>query len=170
MYEFKRAKDENINTIMAIIQRAQAYLKSQGIDQWQNNYPNIETISNDIQNSNGYILLKDNVIVGTVVIIFGPDKTYKSIYNGEWLTNGKYAVLHRMAINSDYHGFGLATEMIKQAEVMCKDNGINSIKVDTHKENIAMQKRLLNSGFIYCGIIYLEDGNERMAFEKTLNI
>ncbi|HHX61283.1 MAG TPA: GNAT family N-acetyltransferase [Epulopiscium sp.] len=168
--EFKIATKENVHAIMEIIQKAQTYLKEQGINQWQNNYPNSETINNDIQNNNGYILIKDNVIIGTVAVIVGPDKTYKSIYNGEWITDGKYTVIHRMAVNPDYHGLGLATKIIKQVEEMCKSKGIPSMKVDTHKENRLMQKVLLKSGFIYCGIIYLEDGNERMAFEKVIKV
>ena len=31
-----------------------------------------------------------------------------------------------------------------------------------------MQRLLEKSGFKYCGIIYLEDGNERIAFEKII--
>lgn len=168
MVKLKKAKLEHINEIMDIIQGAQEYLKIQEIDQWQNNYPNIETINNDINNNNSYILVNDaDIIVGTTALIFGNDKTYDAIYEGKWLTDDKYATLHRMAINPDCHGLGLATEIIKQAEVVCKNKGIASIKVDTHKENIGMQKRLIKSGFVYCGIIYLEDGNERMAFEKV---
>lgn len=165
---FKLATKENVSIIMTIIQEAQAYLKAQGIDQWQNNYPNIETINKDIENNNGYVLWRNNIIVGTVALIFGNDQTYHSIYNGKWLTEDKYAVIHRIAVNPDYHGLGLGSEMIKHIQVMCKNKGINSIRIDTHKKNKSMQNVLSKNGFVYCGIIYLEDGNERMAFEKLL--
>lgn len=168
MMKFIKATKENMNEILLIIQGAQAYLKSQGIDQWQNNYPNIEVIKKDIDNNHSYVLVKDNIILGTTAVMFENDKTYNSIYHGKWLTNGRYGVIHRLAVNPDYHGLGLSTEIIKQIELMCKDRGINSIKVDTHKENKVMQKVLVKNGFVYCGIIYLVDGNERMAFEKIL--
>ena len=45
---------------------------------------------------------------------------------------------------------------------------MKSIKVDTHKDNISMQKLLRKNDFKYCGIIYLEDGSERIAFEKLI--
>ena len=42
--EFRGAVFSDINKIMIIIKQAQEYLKQEGIDQWQNNYPNPEII------------------------------------------------------------------------------------------------------------------------------
>lgn len=166
--EFKIAEKEDIDGIMSIIEEAQIYLRKQGIDQWQKNYPNRDTIKNDIENGYGYILLRDNNILGTVAVMLSGEKTYDSIYNGSWITNGQYGVIHRLAINPRYHGRGLAWEIIRQVEKICLNQGIKSIKVDTHKENLSMQELLQKNGFKYCGIIYLEDGAERMAFEKVI--
>ena len=55
---------------MKILKQAQNYLREQGIDQWQNNYPNKWVIKKDIDNNNSYVLLKDNIIIGTVAVIF----------------------------------------------------------------------------------------------------
>ena len=51
---------------------------------------------------------------------------------------------------------------------MCLQSDIYSIKVDTHKQNESMKKMLSNNGFQYCGIIFLEDGSERVAYEKVI--
>lgn len=167
--EFRLAKVEDVSAIMAIIQEAQVYLKIQGIDQWQNNYPNIETINRDIESKNSYILLQDNVIVGTLAVIFENDPTYKTIYEGKWINDQEYGVIHRIAIGQDHHGLGLGSQIIKYVELMCKNRNINSIKIDTHKENKAMQTLLIKNEFAYCGIVYLEDGSERRAFQKVLS-
>jgi RimJ/RimL family protein N-acetyltransferase len=63
---------------------------------------------------------------------------------------------------------GVSSVIIKNIAATCLDRGVNSIRVDTHKENKSMQKLLKKNGFTYCGIIYLVDGNERAAFEKLL--
>ena len=167
--EFKKATIENLDDIMHIIKGSQAYLKSQGVDQWQDGYPNNETIGNDIDNNNSYILLQDNMILAVAAVIEGPDKTYKSIYNGNWVTDNEYMVIHRMAVNPRFHGQGIGTKIIKHVEQITRKKGIKSIKVDTHKANISMQKVLIKNEFEYCGIIYLEDGDERMAFEKVFD-
>ena len=166
--EFHKAIEEDINSIMNIIRQAQDYFKEQGINQWQDNYPNFESVKNDIKNKNGYILLKDNIIVGTVAVSFDGEKNYKNIYGGKWFSSGAYAVIHRIAIDASNKGLGLSSIIIKNIEKICLNMGVHSIKIDTHKENISMQKMLSKNGFIYCGLIYLENSSERMAFEKLL--
>ena len=167
--KFRKSVETDINDIMNIIRQAQDYFKEQEINQWQDNYPNNCTISNDIANKNSYVLLKDNKIVATVAISFDGEKTYDSIYEGEWISNNEYAVIHRIAVDNTYKGLGLSSEIIKHAQELCLNKGVHSIKVDTHEENISMQKLLEKNKFKYCGIIYLEDGNKRIAFEKILH-
>jgi len=166
--EFRRAVKTDINNIMSIIKQAQAYFKEQGINQWQDNYPSNETISHDIADKNSYVLIKDNNIVATAAVSFDGEKTYGAIYEGEWISGNKYAVIHRIAVDSAYKGLGLSSQIIKSVEQLCFNKGVYSIKVDTHEENISMQKLLEKNKFKYCGIIYLENRSKRIAFEKVL--
>lgn len=167
--EFRLAVESDVDNIMDIIQQAQDYLKNQGIDQWQDNYPNYETIKNDIKYNNCYVLLNDKLIVGTVAAIFGEEKTYKNIYNGKWLSDKEYLTIHRLAISFNYRRLGLSSVILSKIEELCIGKNVYSIKVDTHEENIPMQNFLRKAGFQYCGIIYLENGNKRIAFEKIID-
>ena len=166
--EFRKATPADANSILNIIKQAQEALKSQGIDQWQNNYPNIDTVLSDIANENGYVLLKDGVVVGTVAVSFDGEKTYEAIYEGQWLSDIDFAVVHRIAVDDSYKGAGLASEIFKNIEKLCQSKGVFSIKVDTHKQNVSMQRVLQKNGFVYCGIIYTADKAERVAFEKMV--
>ena len=166
--ELIKAKESDIDEIMKIIEMAQEHFKSEGIDQWQNNYPNHEVIKRDIENDNSYILKEGDKIVGTTAFIFDGEKDYDTIYEGEWLSLGEFAVIHRMAVDFRRRGTGLASIFLKEVEKLSMDREIYSIKVDTHRENIPMQKLLLKNAYKECGIIYLQDGNERIAFEKLL--
>ncbi|GAA0181491.1 GNAT family N-acetyltransferase [Clostridium sediminicola] len=168
--EFRKAVKTDIDSIMAIIKQAQDYFKREGIDQWQNNYPNVETIRKDIVDENGYVMLRDNNIVGTIAVSFDGEKTYENIYDGEWISNNDYAVIHRIAIDNNYKGLGLSSEIIKKVEELCLSKDVHSIKVDTQEENSSMKNLLKKNEFKYCGIIYLEDKSERIAFEKIINI
>lgn len=167
--DFRLARKEDIEKIMIIINKAQDHLKSQGIDQWQNGYPNKDTIEKDIDAGNFYVLVEENEILGITALIFGEDITYKKIYEGKWLTNGEYAVIHRMAVDLNKKRKGLASKILSEVEKTTIANSIYSIKVDTHRDNKAMQNFLKKNDFKYCGIIYLKDGNERLAFEKILD-
>lgn len=165
--EFRKSVKSDIPQIMSIVKQAQAYFKEQNIDQWQNGYPNEEVINNDIKNEDSYVIIKEDEVVATTVVSFDKESSYKNIIDGKWLTNGDYGVIHRVAVNNNYKGLGLSHKIMKYAEELCLEKGVHSIKVDTHEENIPMQSLLKKNGFEYCGVIYLEDGGKRVAFEKT---
>ena len=167
--EFRKSAQKDVNSIMEIIKQAQAYLKKMRINQWQNNYPNLETIRKDIIDNNSYVLLINNNIVATAAVSFDKEKTYDLIYDGEWISNNEYAVIHRIAVHNSYKGLGLSTEIIKNVEKLCLKRDVYSIKIDTHEDNLSMQKLLKKNRFKYCGIIYLEDKSKRLAFEKMLH-
>jgi GNAT superfamily N-acetyltransferase len=166
--EFRKTVKTDINDVMNIIRQAQTYFKELGINQWQDNYPNVETINNDIDNENSYVLLKEGIIVATAAVSFDGERTYDFIYEGKWISNNEYAVIHRIAVDNNYKGLGLSSKIIKNVEQLCLSKGVYSIKVDTHEENLSMQKLLKKNKFQYCGVIYLEDGSKRIAFEKIL--
>ncbi|WP_455537802.1 GNAT family N-acetyltransferase [Terrisporobacter sp.] len=165
--EFRQSVKSDIPKVMSIIKQAQAYFKENNIDQWQNGYPNEGIIDNDIKNEESYVMIKDGEVVATTVISFREELTYKDIIDGKWLTNGEYGVIHRIAVDNNYKGLGISHKIIKYAENLCLEQGVHSIKIDTHEENVPMQSLLKKNGFKYCGVIYLEDGAKRVAFEKT---
>jgi RimJ/RimL family protein N-acetyltransferase len=164
--KFRKSVKSDIKHIINLIEQGKIYFQENNIPQWQNNYPNIEIISNDIMKENSYILVKNKKIIGTVTISFDEEKTYNYIDNGNWLSSGKYAVIHRIAINPDHKGLGLGSIIIQNIEKICLSKDIHSIKIDTHAKNISMQKLLLKNNFKHCGTIYLERKSPRMAFEK----
>ncbi len=165
----KKSKYEDIPKIMHIINEAKNYFFNEQIFQWDKNYPNNETIENDINNHNSFIILDDNnIILGTFTLIIGRDETYDNIYDGSWLTNNLYATIHRLAIDTKYKRKGIANQIIKYCENFCIENNIKSLRIDTHKLNIPMIKLIEKNNFKYCGIIKTKDLSPRVAFEKTL--
>ncbi len=168
MLKLRHTKLEDIERVMEIITQAQKYFKENGIDQWQNEYPNASVIENDIKNNHSYVLLKNNEIVATVAISFDGEDTYNKIFNGSWKSHGDYVVIHRIAVDNHVKGTGLSSEIITHTTSLAMKKGVRSIKVDTHEDNLAMQRSLIKNRFDYCGVIYLADGSKRVAFEKLL--
>lgn len=163
------ATTHELSAIMEIIGHAQAYLASLGIDQWQNGYPNEEVIKKDIANGETYVVLDNTTVMATAMFSTRGEPTYKKIL-GQWLTdaNAEYGVIHRMAVHDCYRSKGVAKFIFMTFESYLKERGINSMRIDTHQDNIGMQQLLNRMGYIYCGIIYLADGNRRLAYEKKL--
>ena len=73
-----------------------------------------------------------------------------------------------MAISVSARGSGLSGKIIGYATEIAKEKGRKSLRIDTHRGNVVMRRMLEKNGFVYCGIIYLESGDERVAYEKVL--
>ena len=167
---FLRAKKEDLFQTMQIIAEAQAYLESQDIDQWQNGYPNEKAILTDIQNNESYLVKSDDSIpVATAMFSTRNEPTYKNI-EGQWLTkeNAIYGVIHRMAVSGKYRGTGIAKFIFKQCENILNQNTIKSMRIDTHEDNLEMQALLRKLEYQFCGVIYLDNNDKRLAYEKLI--
>jgi len=165
-----RSEKKDIDRIMIILGEARLKMGQLGIDQWQYGYPTRDIIKEDISIGHSYTVReeKDGEIYGTFFLKTGGEPTYKEIFEGAWLTNGNYVALHRIAVCNSKRGTGLADKIIEFIGEECIRTGVSSIRVDTHRGNIPMQKLLARSGFQYCGIIYLGTGEERLAYEKVI--
>ena len=101
-------------------------------------------------------------VVGTFALLPSPEVTYNVIYDGQWLDDEPYHVIHRIASTPDSHG-------VLDAVLDYCESQVGNIRIDTHEANIIMRKGLEKHGYQYCGIIYLLDGNERLAFQKVMH-
>ncbi len=160
------AKISELNTIWEILQKAIAQRKRDGSDQWQNGYPNEQTVIDDIQNELGYVLVENNTILAYAAIIFGIEPAYNDI-KGSWLSNDAYVAVHRVATSEEFKGKGIATELFLLIEKLSVEQNTFSIKVDTNFDNLPMLKILKKLHYTYCGEIFFS-GDSRMAFEKIL--
>ena len=133
---------EDIQDIMIIIAQAQQYFKENNIDQWQNNYPNPEVIAKDIKEGHSYVLEDEGQIIATGALSFDGESTYENIYEGAWIKNEDYAVVHRIAVDNKCKGQGIAGKLFELIEELCRQQGVASIKIDTHEDNKSMQKLL----------------------------
>ena len=158
--QIRKANTSDLTRIKEIYENAKKFMRANGNnEQWTGNYPSVELINKDISDGNCYVCEENGNILGVFCLFDGPDKTYLKIYGGEWIDDGDYCVIHRIA--TDCNGRGVAK--------MCFDYGLSKkgvLRIDTHKDNIPMQKALAKNGFKRCGIIYLESGDERIAFCK----
>ncbi len=161
---------KEVPRILEIIEDARTYLASQNIDQWQNGYPDAAQIENDILNGESFVVINDeNQVIATSMFSTNKEPTYK-IIEGNWIINEDmiYGVIHRMAIKKEFRKFGLATMLFDEFHMQLVEKNIKSLKIDTHEDNIGMQSLIKKLGYTYCGIIYTNYGDKRLAFEKVI--
>lgn len=159
--EIRKTKPSDLPDVMLVYTVARKFMRSQGnMVQWTNGYPSDDVILNDIENGNSYICMDDHRIAGVFSLIIGEDPTYRNIYDGQWLNDKTYGTVHRIAVQ--IHNKGVATFCLDWCYAKCAN-----IRIDTHRDNLAMQNLVIKNDFTYCGIIYLPDGSPRLAYQKT---
>lgn len=160
--KIRKAKIEEFEDIKNIYLHARDFMvKSGNLTQWANIEELLDLVLQDIKAGNCYLCLDENRIAGVFCFFIGNDLTYNTIYNGKWLNDEQYGVIHRIVVA--VHQKGVATKCIQ----WCL-NKFPNIKIDTHKDNIPMQKTILKTGFKYCGVIKKEDGSERLAYQSDV--
>lgn len=162
----RKANEFDLDRIEEIFKDAKVSLKKDHVDQWQKDaYPSVENARNDLKHGDLYVVEKDGVVCATALIACMHEPTYDVIEQGMWKTNGKYFVIHRMAVDSRFKGSGVSVYLVDCAKDMALRQGVHAIRIDTHPDNLRMQGFLKKCGFKKCGIIYLEDHDIRYGFE-----
>lgn len=164
--KLEKAKKSQINTIWEIIKDAIKRRKDDGSTQWQEGYPNKTTIEEDIRDKSAYVLIEDDIVMAYVSIKINDEPAYEKI-DGKWLTNSDFLVLHRVAVDKNCIGKGIATKIFELVENKAKEQKIYSIKVDTNFDNEPMLRIFKKLNYQYCGKVFFGT-SERMAFEKVI--
>ena len=166
-YEFRKSQKEDLEKIWEILQQAIERRRKDGSKQWQDGYPNQETIQTDFGKGFGFVLTDEDEIIGYVALIENYEPAYEKI-KGKWLSEGNFLVVHRVAVSDKVLEKGIATKIFEKIEDYTKSQNIPSIKVDTNFDNPAMLRILEKLGYQYCGEVEFR-GSSRKAFEKLLN-
>lgn len=164
---FRAAATTDLDSMEHIIDQAKAALGRAGIDQWQDGYPDRAALDEDVRLGDAYVLEENGVVVGTVAVSFAGEPVYKDLTGGAWLSDGAYAVVHRMALADSHKGRGLSALFLKEIEALCVTRNVPSIKVDTHPQNMIMQALLTRSDYVPCGTVIFQ-GSGKLAYEKLL--
>lgn len=168
MLIFRKAGDADLAGCMALIGEAKAFLKQHGVDQWQDGYPEETDIAGDIAAQKGYVLADGAVLAAYCCIDFDGEPAYEGL-QGSWLSDGPYAVIHRLAVSRAYKGQGLAKRLFAEAEAMAAAQDVRSVRVDTDENNTVMRSLIDGLGFTYCGTIWFA-GSPKIAFQKVLKL
>lgn len=154
--EIRVAKKNNLIEVIYILRECSRQLIEKGVKYWNNSLADYNEISGDIDNGFVYLIVINNVPVGTATI--KPDRT-----------DSKVTILSRLAIYPPFQKKGLAQSMLKFTEDLAKKNGSNLIKGLTPLNDTALENLLEKNGFMNIGV-QNEMPNEfvRIRFEKII--
>ncbi len=158
----RKAKFSDLDNILLIYEIARQFMKdTNNPNQWKNNSPEVSLIKEYIKNNQfyvGYVKNDEENLLFSFAFIIGNDETYNYIENGKWLNEESYGVIHSLASGRKINNvFDYVFNFAKSK--------IDNIRIDTHQDNLIMQKILEKYHFKYCGIIYLKNGESRLAYQ-----
>ena len=167
----RKTKLEELEQVMKIIEDGRTFLKEQGINQWQHGEPSREMIINDINEGISYVFEKSGEIVATAMLS-SFDEDYEK-YPTIWTKCSNYLVIHRLAIKKEYRSQGVGHKFMNDIILFAKENSVEYIRIDTHKDNVIMRKYLSKNSFKELGKIKLSmknslDDKERIAYELKI--
>jgi RimJ/RimL family protein N-acetyltransferase len=156
------ANEADVNAAEEIYKSARKFMAESGNPtQWAGEYPNGYDVRLGIEKGTSYVCEDNGEILATFHFeANADDPTYHKIYDGDWKNDAPYGVIHRIAVK--YHGKGIIDFCFDECFKI-----IPNLRIDTHENNIPMKKCLIRNGFEYRGIIYLENGESRMAYQKV---
>ena len=155
----RKATVDDLSSIHQLSQVVKQHMLSQGLNQWVGDYPIIDVFTQDLQLSGLYVFTENNQIIASISILPENDPPYQALV---W-DSSEALVIHRILVDPKHQGKGIGKQLFAYA-IMQMMNGYQSLKVDTHPDNIKMQTLIKQMGFSYKG--YLSSIN-RLAYEKS---
>lgn len=167
----RKTTEQDLTQIETLYRSAKAALKAQGVDQWQEgDYPSAEDARRDMRQGTGYVLEENGELLAAACIAFGREPTYDVIVDGAWGAQPElYGFLHRIAVAPKAKGKNIAGLFFDELKRQALECGVTVLRADTHRDNLPMQRVLEKAGFSLRGVIYVEDGSERLAYELILS-
>lgn len=157
----RNALPDDLERVMEIFDIARCFMRSHGnASQWIGGYPDRRLMCGEIDSGHCFVICNGEAVVGTFCLIFGDDPTYRLIEDGQWRNDAPYGTIHRLASDGSVKGIG--HRCFEYCYSLLED-----LRADTHSDNIPMQKLLEKEGFVRCGVIHLEDGSPRIAYQKS---
>ena len=167
----RKADPSELERIMELYRHARTFMAANGNpSQWGTAYPGRELVEADLRNGDLYVCEEEDApergcdsrkrLTAVFYYRVTDDPAYRRIWQGTWLNDRAYGVVHR--ITSDGTVKGTAGFCLDWAFRQC-----GNLKIDTHRDNHIMQHLLEKKGFTYCGIIHTDNGAERLAYQKS---
>ncbi len=161
----KQLNKDNLNEVMAIIKEVIVHMNQQGINQWDEFYPDMEIITRDLKDNCAYGYFDNDELSGYVAISEDYYPGYDAI---EWKIRGKFTVIHRLFVKPDKQRKGIAKKLMEFAEKLSLENGYKSIRLDAFSKNPAALKFYDDTGYKRVGSFEARKKGLFFCYEKEL--
>ena len=165
----RKAMAEDVPGIMALVRKVVPLMRESGNLQWDDEYPNADVFLRDVEAGQLWIAQESpgSEIAGVAALTKDQEQEYARV---GWDITEPAVVTHRLAVNPEFRGQGIAAALLEQAEIVARGQGIRVLRVDTNTRNEATQRLFPKLGYVLAGEIGLgfREGLRFLCYEKRL--
>ncbi|MDM5229579.1 GNAT family N-acetyltransferase [Cytobacillus sp. NJ13] len=164
--DIRKGTRDDLKKIMDIVQQTVNIMESEGNDQWNRTYPQDQDFLADVEAGNLYTAIYDGKVAGSITV----DQTQAKEYiNASWRKDEPCFVFHRLAVDPEIRGEGIASKLIIFAEEHAVSKGILYMRTDTYSLNKKAQRLFEKNGYVNTGTIYMDRDNPFYCYDKLLD-
>jgi len=163
----RKANKGDLDSIMSMYKSCVKGMIENGIDQWDDTYPNAEVINKDLNVGTYYVMEMDGVIIGGVNNDRNQDDTYLNL---DWEDKSdSFLVVHRLGVKKEFWNKKIGKDLMLFTEKLVLEKGLKSIRLDTYSGNPKAMEFYRRLGYREVGTIDLKSNKEKYhCFEKNI--
>ena len=163
----RKANKTDLENIMKMYKSCVTGMLKNGIDQWDDTYPNTDVISEDLNVGTYYVAEIDGTIIGGVNIDKNQDTTYLAL---DWEDiSDSFLVVHRLGVKKEFWNKKIGKDLMLFTEKLVIEKGMKSIRLDTYSGNPKAMEFYRRLGYTEIGTIDLKPNKEKYyCYEKII--
>jgi len=163
----RKAEISDLENIMLMYKSCVAGMIANGIDQWDESYPNTEVIMEDLIAQTYFVAIENEIIIAGINIDQNQDDTYLAL---DWEDKkNQFLVVHRLAVKVEFWNDGIGKSLMLFTENLVTEKGLNSIRLDTYSGNPKAMEFYIRLGYRELGTIDLKPNKDKYhCFEKII--
>lgn len=160
----REAEFGDVVSILDLVKQCIEGMRGIGIEQWDELYPDRQTLMADIAARTAFVAIHAERAVGVIVLNEIQEHEYASVL---WQHSGRTAVIHRLAVAPPWEGHGIGRALMRFAERRASALGYDSIRLDAYCGNPRALRFYARSGYSRVGKVRFRKGHFD-CFEKLL--
>ncbi len=154
--EFRLAELSDLDTVSTLFRLAVEKMIQERVFQWDEIYPDVQTLKNDILQKEMFVGVEENQIVSVYVLNTQSDPEYQS---GAWQIPENYKIIHRLCIRPDFQNQGLAVQTMLHIEKTLKAEKFAAVRLDAFVHNPAALHLYQKLGYQIVGCVTWRKGS-----------
>ena len=163
--EISSARRSELAALVALKDACIARMRADGIEQWDEIYPDAAVIAADIEALTLHVLRLDGAVVGCLTLDTRLDPMWSGMDWGP--VSGVVAAVHRVMVHPSRQGRGLAKQLMLYSEALARDKGWQAIRLDAFASNASALALYEGLGYRRTGTAMMRKG-PFICFEKIL--